>query len=301
MRGDADVAPAAHIGTGDIIAAASCPFTLPFAVVGQARDADPAAAATSSALQDKVATTSVVGATRAGGWDDSAGILALPAKTLEAGFGPASVALIGSWAYMAVCALLIAEVNVNTLCALERSSVSMSSMARETVGEAGAIAASLAYAFIHYALLIAYMLEGGKLLAELVPASLPCRLLSRLRSACGHRRRRAARVEQWATIEIGEQRPLRRRHGLLRRLSSALGASGGVHADYLSTRHPVGRSAAGAAGDGAVVHLPQRGSDDRVPAGVRPAQDPHRHPRRLRHTSCHVPCVERSRAGSVPR
>ena len=136
----------------------------------------PAAAATSSALQDKVATTSVVGATAlVAGTTVGAGILALPAKTLEAGFGPASVALIGSWAYMAVSALLIAEVNVNTLCALERSSVSMSSMARETVGEAGAIAASLAYAFIHYALLIAYMLEGGKLLAELVPAlaSLP--------------------------------------------------------------------------------------------------------------------------------
>jgi tyrosine-specific transport protein len=89
---------------------------------------------------------------------------------MEAGFGPASVALIGSWAYMAVSALLIAEVNVNTLCALEEEAVSMPSMARETVGEVGAVVASIAYAFIHYALLIAYMLEGGKLVAELLPA-----------------------------------------------------------------------------------------------------------------------------------
>ena len=124
-----------------------------------------AAAATSSSsalLQGKVATTSVIGATAlVAGTTVGAGILALPAKTLEAGFGPATFALIGAWAYMAVSALLIAEVNVNTLCALERSSVSMSSMARETVGDVGAAAASLAYAFIHYALLIAYMLEGG--------------------------------------------------------------------------------------------------------------------------------------------
>jgi len=125
---------------------------------------------TAAALEGKVATTSVVGATAlVAGTTVGAGILALPAKTLEAGFGPASVALLGAWAYMAVSALLIAEVNVNTLCALDRSSVSMSSMARETVGDVGAAAASLAYAFIHYALLIAYMLEGGKLLAELVP------------------------------------------------------------------------------------------------------------------------------------
>ena len=130
----------------------------------------PVKSAAASELASRVATTSVVGATAlVAGTTVGAGILALPAKTIEAGFGPASLALLGSWAYMAVSALLIAEVNVNTLCALEKSSVSMSSMAGETVGEAGSVLASLAYAFIHYALLIAYMLEGGKLLAELVP------------------------------------------------------------------------------------------------------------------------------------
>ena len=130
----------------------------------------PSAAAV-AALESRVATSSIVGATAlVAGTTVGAGILALPAKTIAAGFGPASVALIGSWAYMAVSALLIAEVNVNTLCALDKSSVSMSSMASETVGDIGSVVASLAYAFIHYALLIAYMLEGGKLLTELAPA-----------------------------------------------------------------------------------------------------------------------------------
>lgn len=117
------------------------------------------------------ATTSVAGATAlVAGTTIGAGILALPAKTLEAGFVPSAITLVAAWAYMTVSALLIAEVNVNTLCSLERSSVSIKSMAGETIGDVGATAASLAYAFIHYALLIAYMLEGGKLLGELVPA-----------------------------------------------------------------------------------------------------------------------------------
>ena len=117
------------------------------------------------------ATTSVAGATAlVAGTTIGAGILALPAKTLEAGFAPSAVVLVGAWAYMAASALLIAEVNVNTLCSLERSSVSIKSMAGETIGDVGANVSSAAYAFIHYALLIAYMLEGGKLLGELVPA-----------------------------------------------------------------------------------------------------------------------------------
>ena len=44
-------------------------------------------------------------------------MLALPAKTLAAGFVPSSGALFLCWVYMAASGLLIAEVNVNTLCA----------------------------------------------------------------------------------------------------------------------------------------------------------------------------------------
>jgi tyrosine-specific transport protein len=117
------------------------------------------------------ASTSVAGATAlVAGTTIGAGILALPAKTLEAGFGPSAVLLTAAWAYMAASALLIAEVNVNTVCALERDAVSINTMAKDTIGDVGATASSLAYAFIHYALLVAYMIQGGTLLAELVPA-----------------------------------------------------------------------------------------------------------------------------------
>ncbi len=105
--------------------------------------------------------TSLVAGTTVG-----AGIIALPAKTLAAGFMPSTATLVLGWLYMASTGLLIAEVNVNTLCALERDAVSMSSMAQETLGPAGARASSLAFLFLHYALLTAYIIQGGALLLE---------------------------------------------------------------------------------------------------------------------------------------
>jgi len=99
-----------------------------------------------------------------------AGILALPAKTFDAGFAPSAVTLLLCWAYMSASGLLIAEVNVNTLCALEKNAVSLDSMAEETLGQAGARVSGAAYVFIHYALLIAYMLQGGNLLIEYLAA-----------------------------------------------------------------------------------------------------------------------------------
>jgi len=95
-----------------------------------------------------------------------AGILALPKATLEAGFAPSTAALLGAWAYMTASGVLIAEVNVNTLCALERKAVSISTMAQETLGPIGSRISSAAYLFIHYTVLVAYILQGGQLLLE---------------------------------------------------------------------------------------------------------------------------------------
>lgn len=67
---------------------------------------------------------------------------------------------------MSASGILIAEVNINTLCALEKSAVSFDSMVEETLGELGARVSGAAYVFIHYALLIAYILQGGSLLLE---------------------------------------------------------------------------------------------------------------------------------------
>ena len=53
-----------------------------------------------------------------------AGILALPAKTLAAGLAPTATLLVGGWVFMAATGLLIAEVDLNTACVLDRDAVS---------------------------------------------------------------------------------------------------------------------------------------------------------------------------------
>ena len=121
-------------------------------------------------IAERPVTGSVVAATAlVAGTTVGAGILALPASTLAAGFAPSSAALVGAWVYMASTGLLVAEVNVNTLCALEKDAVSINSMAEETLGVTGARLSSLAYVFIHYTLLVAYLIQGGQVLAEYVP------------------------------------------------------------------------------------------------------------------------------------
>tara|TARA_B110001452_G_scaffold226443_1_gene200835 strand:- start:297 stop:848 length:552 start_codon:yes stop_codon:yes gene_type:complete len=113
-----------------------------------------------------------------------AGVLALPAKTLAAGFLPSSGMLFASWVYMAASGLLIAEVNVNTLCSLERDAVSITSMAAETIGEVGSNVCGVAYVFIHYALLVACALLPGPDTCSR-PAPPPAHARPSLR-ACAH-------------------------------------------------------------------------------------------------------------------
>lgn len=62
--------------------------------------------------------------------------------------------------------LLIAEVNLNTMCELGSGGVSLTSMAERTLGKFGTRISSTAYIFLHYALLVAYISRGGSILSE---------------------------------------------------------------------------------------------------------------------------------------
>ncbi|KAM0867829.1 hypothetical protein ACQ4PT_041728 [Festuca glaucescens] len=66
-----------------------------------------------------------------------AGILAIPAVTQEAGFLASAVTCIFCWMHMVVTGLLVAEVNVNTMCELGSGGVSLVSMAKRTQGTFG--------------------------------------------------------------------------------------------------------------------------------------------------------------------
>ncbi|KAK3127945.1 hypothetical protein QOZ80_7AG0580490 [Eleusine coracana subsp. coracana] len=95
-----------------------------------------------------------------------AGILAIPAVTQEAGFLASAVTCIFCWSYMVVTGLLVAEVNVNTMCELGSGGVSLVSMAMRTLGTFGVRTACLSYLFIHYALLIAYVARSSDIITS---------------------------------------------------------------------------------------------------------------------------------------
>jgi tyrosine-specific transport protein len=85
-----------------------------------------------------------------------AGILAIPAVTAPAGFVAGSAAMTAAAAWSVLSGLLVAEVSVNTMCELGTGrGVSLGSMARRTLGPAGAVAVSVVYAVLHYSLLVA--------------------------------------------------------------------------------------------------------------------------------------------------
>lgn len=101
-----------------------------------------------------------------------AGILAIPSVTQESGFLASSVACIGCWLYMAGSGLLVAEVNVNTMCELGSGGVSLVSMAERTLGVTGVRVACGAYLFIHYALLVAYIARSSDIVTNAIGSPL---------------------------------------------------------------------------------------------------------------------------------
>ncbi|KAK9673546.1 hypothetical protein RND81_12G174500 [Saponaria officinalis] len=67
---------------------------------------------------------------------------------------------------MVVTGLLIAEVNLNTMCELGSGGVSLVSMARRTLGSAGVQITCWTYIFIHYALLVAYIARSSEIITN---------------------------------------------------------------------------------------------------------------------------------------
>uniref|UniRef100_A0A7N0UZG9 Tyrosine-specific transport protein n=1 Tax=Kalanchoe fedtschenkoi TaxID=63787 RepID=A0A7N0UZG9_KALFE len=67
-----------------------------------------------------------------------------------------------------VTGLLIAEVNVRTMCELGSGGVSLVSMAKRTLGSTGVQVACWSYIFIHYALLVAYVTRSSEILTNFI-------------------------------------------------------------------------------------------------------------------------------------
>jgi tyrosine-specific transport protein len=97
-----------------------------------------------------------------------AGILALPAVTLPSGILPSTFGLIAVWLYALISGLLIAEVTLNTMRQEGRLGISLLGVVEKTLGKVGARVASSAYLFMHYALLVAYITQGGEILGNAI-------------------------------------------------------------------------------------------------------------------------------------
>ena len=97
-----------------------------------------------------------------------AGILALPAMTHPAGFLPSTVMLMVVWLYALIAALLLAEVNVFWMRQSGQPTIGLLSMVENTLGPSVANIAGGAYVFLHYALLVAYMAQGGEIITSVL-------------------------------------------------------------------------------------------------------------------------------------
>lgn len=112
---------------------------------------------------------SVLGSTAlVAGTTVGAGILALPAVTMPSGIVPSTVLLIAIWLYALICGLLIAEVSLNSIRLEGRLSVGFLAMVERNLGKLGARIAGGAYLFLHYALLVAYVTQGGDILISAI-------------------------------------------------------------------------------------------------------------------------------------
>lgn len=108
------------------------------------------------------ATGSVIGATAlVAGTTVGAGILALPAATAPVGFLPSTGAMAIAWLYMTMSGLLIAELSINRLGQSGKPGQGMLDLFEDNLGPNWSKLGSAAYFFLHYAVVVAYIAQGG--------------------------------------------------------------------------------------------------------------------------------------------
>lgn len=92
-----------------------------------------------------------------------AGVLALPTTAAVAGFVPSSFALISAWVYMTMSGLLIAELTINHMGtgSTGRPGMGLLALYKSSLGGPLSIVGSAAYFFLHYAMMVAYIAQGG--------------------------------------------------------------------------------------------------------------------------------------------
>lgn len=97
-----------------------------------------------------------------------AGVLAMPSSTAAAGLLPSSAALGIVWVYMTLSGLLIAEVTLNRILSSGRPATGLFDVYEESLSDNLGTVAKAAYLFLHYAVLVAVIAQGGSNLSGFV-------------------------------------------------------------------------------------------------------------------------------------
>jgi len=139
-----------------------------FGALSAASSSDGAIVAESDATDDMAAHPERLNGAIAliAGGTIGAGIIALPVKTVAAGFIPSTVALTCSWAYMVITAGLVIE-----LSSYFGAGTNIVTMAEHTLGSTGRVVTVVLYTFIYCATLTAYIAEGAKLMVAMTGAA----------------------------------------------------------------------------------------------------------------------------------
>lgn len=105
------------------------------------------------------AAASVAGATL------GAGILALPIATASTGFLPSAFGLTTSWVYMTMSGLLLAELTLNRYGSTGKPGVGILDLIQNSLGKQWNLIGVGAYIFLHYAVIVACIAQGGNNIA----------------------------------------------------------------------------------------------------------------------------------------
>ena len=102
-----------------------------------------------------------------------AGVLALPTATVPAGFVPSTAAMVSAWIFMTMSGLLVAELTLNRMGETGRPGQGLLELYESSLGKKWSAVGSGAYFFLHYAMMVAYISNGGNQLEAFLSSSVP--------------------------------------------------------------------------------------------------------------------------------
>mmetsp|Transcript_14120 Transcript_14120/g.39012 ORF Transcript_14120/g.39012 Transcript_14120/m.39012 type:complete len:562 (-) Transcript_14120:1627-3312(-) len=101
-----------------------------------------------------------------------AGVLALPSATIQAGFLPSTFGMVSAYVYMTMSGLLIAELTLNRMVQTGKPGLGLLELYESSLGKSWSSLGTAAYFFLHYAVMVAYIAQGGKNMEQLFPGVL---------------------------------------------------------------------------------------------------------------------------------